>query len=42
MIFSNQKARGAIPILKKEKIKTKTEEKKLKNQEKSNKRENNS
>ena len=39
IIFSNQKANGAIPILKKQKIITKKEEKKLKNQENNNKRE---
>jgi hypothetical protein len=39
IIFSNQNAKGAIPILKKENTITKEEGKKLKNQEKSNKRE---
>ena len=38
-IFSNQKAKGAIPILKKQKIITSTEEKGEKNQENNKKRE---
>lgn len=39
MIFSNQKAKGAMPNFKKQKINTSTPEEILKNQEKSNKRE---
>lgn len=42
IIFSNQKAKGAIPSFKKQNTNTKTSKKKLKNQKKSNNREKNS
>ena len=42
IIFSNQKAKGAIPNFKKQNTSTKISEKRLKNQEKSNNKEKNS